>query len=1205
MAVKDHPLHQALPLMVFLLYATAAAGQASCSMQSASWASAYGLQSSYVPGAVLNPTPSALKTVHFSIHVWPDPNNFGSLFNDPWNIPYLQQVLPAAEHIYANNDLPSDPVMPMAYYQGFTDTKIRFQLDAIYFNSNTTIFPLPGSAGALMNAAAIAEHPECARTVNIHIVNQWAAGGNGQAQLPLLNDFETMPWIVRAGGHQWMNDQIVAVWAGSIAHEIAHCLGLNHLYLNQFSSYDACSAANADFLDDAITTLPNPNCNLPTQPGCDVCWYNTCSVSNDPSQQPVGDPSYYCCNNIMGGTNMGNTYNFTPLQLGRMHRSLMVANVAPYAWGFDPAPYALAQNETWDFPVKFYQDIIIPAGVTLTVKCELHMVPQAGIIVQPGGRLVVDGGRIQAARFATERWRGIQLNGSPNLPQSYANQGVVELLNGAVIADAIVGINVGGLSLTTGSGGIVRSIGSTQVPIRFVNCARAVRFYPYLQPSPLIPGTYLANLSSFTATRFEVDPAFMTYPGATPFLEHVRLNRVVGIRFRSCTFINTRTAATSAELGHGIRAQDAHFFALGSRFEGLDHGIHATGIQPYGWFQAQANVFKNNICGVYASQPTGCRIVGNRFVMGLRDVQLTNPVEQFWFGYHRGIFMHETAKFTIQGNVLERDDDPLADELTEGIVIGYNRDYNDVVRSNRTINLNRGFVGEGVSCSTVAGYASVIGLQFKCNECQNTPVNIWSRPDGSVPLIAQQQHSIRAHQGDLNSLADNQLDNWPAGGISTDDFRVTTSFTPIKYLNRAAAPYAPTDWSLPNMAFPWLIDPPPTNTCPIISEPPYALVPPAPQESVQHLYAGKLAYGNVRYQYDQLIDGGSTDEVVEEITTTWPQDYLELRTYLLSKSPYLSVDALKQAMEKEGFPDAIRAEVCIANPEATQSDGFIKWLMTDCTQPLPEYLIGSVVASWDNRTYRSTLELQMAQHHERYSQGALALSDKLLADTVAFPLDSLIRIWQEVRTPAARYAEALALMEQGAYSAASQLISSLPVEHKLKSPELLEQQRMLAWIAFVQQLRLSGRTEAELTLAEIAQLEQLIGDAQDRPAVWVGQLLCFHYDLCRTIHTGAGEDPKRLPYTAESTRGISSTVQFSAVPNPASAWISLSFKADEEARAIVMSDLAGRTTDRVMVDGNEGQVIWDCRRVPAGTYLVSLYASSGALLAVQRAIIKP
>ena len=738
-----------------------------------------------------------------------------------------------------------------------------------------------------------------------------------------------------------------------------------------------------------------------------------------------------------------------------------------------------------------------------------------------------------------------------------------------------------------------------------MNCGIGVQFDPYLSTAPGAPWTYLANASFFRSTRFECTPTYLTGAGNNAFTQHARLNRVYGILFRSCTFINTREASTSNELGHGIRAQDAHFFAIGSRFEGLDHGIHATGIQPYGWFQAQANVFKNNICGVYASQPTGCRIVGNRFVMGLRNVVLTGFPDNQFQNFHRGIFMHETAKFTIQGNVLERDDDPMADESLEGIVVGYNRDYNDVVRSNRTIKLDRGFVGEGVSCSTVPGYASVIGLQFKCNECQNTPVNIWSRPDGSVPLVAQQQHSIRAHQGDLSSLADNQLDNWPWGSAGTDDFRVTTNFTPIKYLHRATAPYAPTDWSLPNMAFPWLIDPPPASTCPTIQEPPYALTPQHPQVSALDLHEGKLAYGNIRYQYDLLIDGGSTDEVVEEITAAWPQDYLELRAYLLSKSPYLSVDALKQAMEKDGFPDAIRAEVCIANPEATQSDGFIKWLMIDCAQPLPEYLIGSIVASWDNRTYRSTLELQMAQHHERYSQGALALTDNLLTDTMAFSLDSLIRIWQEVRTPAARYAEALALMELGAFGAASDLINNLPVEHKLKGPEVQEQQRMLDWIGFVEDLRQSGRNEAELTPGEIVQLEQLIGDAQDRPAVWIGQLLCFHYDLCRTIHTGAGDDPKSLPHNTGSLTNATKKASLVATPNPATTWLSLSFNTNDlgDAAALEIRDLTGRAIHRTIVAGAEGQVIWDCQSIMSGTYTAVLFAGSGETMAVCRLLI--
>ncbi|MFN3875115.1 MAG: hypothetical protein ACK4L7_04295, partial [Flavobacteriales bacterium] len=170
------------------------------------------------------------------------------------------------------------------------------------------------------------------------------------------------------------------------------------------------------------------------------------------------------------------------------------------------------------------------------------------------------------------------------------------------------------------------------------------------------------------------------------------------------------------------------------------------------------------------------------------------------------------------------------------------------------------------------------------------------------------------------------------------------------------------------------------------------------------MQAHKLAYGNSRYLYQQLIDGGNTDEVVTEITDAWPQDYLDLRAYLLSRSPYLSVEALMQAMEKTGFPDAIRAEVCIANPDATQKEGFIKWLEFDCSQPLPTYLINNIKESWDTKTFRTDLEASIAGHHAAMSWAAANLVAWHAFSGAANANDDMRAAWQEVRTPAARYA---------------------------------------------------------------------------------------------------------------------------------------------------------------------------------------------------------
>ncbi len=641
----------------------------------------------------------------------------------------------------------------------------------------------------------------------------------------------------------------------------------------------------------------------------------------------------------------------------------------------------------------------------------------------------------------------------------------------------------------------------------------------------------------------------------------------------------------------------------------MDHGIHSTGSQPHAWFEAQNNVFKNNICGTYVSGQLGCRIVGNRFVMGLRNVALTDPSEANWFGYHRGIFSHQTFKFNIQRNVLERDAAPTATQPTEGIVIGYDENYNDVVRSNRAVNLNRGFVGEGINCSTT-GAASIIGLQFKCNENETVNVNIWSRPDASVAPLLQQTHSIRTLQGDPSSLADNKLDPWTFGTASTDAFRVTNPLIPVKYVHRNSAPYVPTDFSLPNVALLWTVNPAPANTCPTIGEPPFGIAPQDPAVSALELENEKLAYGNVRYQYDQLIDGGNTDEVVGEITGTWPEDFLQLRTYLLSKSPYLSVEALMSAMKKEGFPDAIRAEICIANPEATQKEGFLKWLQEDCEPPLPGYLLESIQASWNTQTYRSTLEAQLAHHHERYSQAAVEWSEHYMLDSTGVPTDSLLRIWQEVRTPSARYAEASIYLERGEYAAARAVVNGMPQEHELKERDAQAQARLLAWVDFLEGVQTIGRVpETDLTETELGALEALIGDEQDQSAVWISNFICFHYERCRVVHSGgeAGEEKSAAHHDSIETKDRSMANSLTLVPNPATSWISISYETNDATGAgyIEVLDIMGRRAHQQRLSGNKGQVVWDCHAVPAGTYTFRFFSGTGEQLAVERAMVKP
>ena len=105
--------------------------------------------------------------------------------------------------------------------------------------------------------------------------------------------------------------------------------------------------------------------------------------------------------------------------------------------------------------------MIVDSGATLTVTCTLSFVPQARLIVRPGGKLIVDGGTLTSA-CAGEMWQGIEVVGDRTQHQNAAHQGTVILRNYATIENAHCAIKTGlaGNEWLTADG-IVQCTGST------------------------------------------------------------------------------------------------------------------------------------------------------------------------------------------------------------------------------------------------------------------------------------------------------------------------------------------------------------------------------------------------------------------------------------------------------------------------------------------------------------------------------------------------------------------------------------------------------------------------------------------------------------------------------------------------------------------------------------------------------------------------
>lgn len=571
------------------------------------------------------------------------------------------------------------------------------------------------------------------------------------------------------------------------------------------------------------------------------------------------------------------------------------------------------------------------------------------------------------------------------------------------------------------------------------------------------------------------------------------------------------------------------------------------------------------------------------FDVGERAVTLDAADEVLWEQHHRGIFLTRCNGLRVMDNTLAEASEPAAP--TEGIVIGYTNTASESIRSNAVSGMDRGYVGEGVSANT--GNPAAIGLQFLCNTNSANGWNIWSRQAEGAPSGELPQHTIRLNQGWQSVPALNYLDN---GINSFVDVRVTT-LSPITYWQVSAPHYAVGNFVGP--VLPTLSGPQVLYGCPIIIS--GATDQLALQGEVEQ---ARQAYAGLRYLYGNLIDGGSTDAVLDEIASAWPQDYWDLRAYLLSRSPYLSVDVLKEAMEKEGFPDAMRAEICIANPEATQKEGFLKWLETECTQPLPEALLEAIEASWSAKTYRATLEMQMGQEHLRMSEAAYALAELLATDDEENGTDRAeeLAALQALRTEEARYDEALLLLGRHQYTQARALINALPGEHALKGKQVDERAHMLWYIDFLEAVHADGRTPAQLTPAEIAQLQAFIAVEHDRPTQWASHLLCYHYGQCRSPYTGdAGQEPKALRRPVSASKPQPEPL-LTLKPNPTDAWVAIDYDLrGAGAGRLEVHDALGRQVEDRTLGSSKGQAVLDTRPWGEGLYVVRLTDAEGRM----------
>lgn len=291
-------------------------------------------------------------------------------------------------------------------------------------------------------------------------------------------------------------------------------------------------------------------------------------------------------------------------------------------YSYNHQPRVISISDDWITPQLLDRDILIQPGKTLKIYSDVRMVETSRIIVEAGATLIVDGGHI--TNMCDEFWEGIEVRGSAYIGQEVPGaQGKVQLINGAIIENARVGIETikrtRSASNTwavfpTSTGGIIQSDGTAT----FLNCRTAVKFNPY----PLDPHINADNLSYFMLTEFIVDDAYLplnesfnleNYNLNEKFEQHVYLNGVSGIDFSGCEFENDIHFPTSFNSyglrGHGIYSVNSDFKInrfdnTASQFINFEYGVYAlSSISTTGLISIYEANFNHNVTGIYISHP--------------------------------------------------------------------------------------------------------------------------------------------------------------------------------------------------------------------------------------------------------------------------------------------------------------------------------------------------------------------------------------------------------------------------------------------------------------------------------------------------------------------------------------------------------------------------------------------------------------------------
>jgi Zn-dependent metalloprotease len=882
-------------------------------------------------------------------------------------------------------------------------------------------------------------------------------------------------------------------------------------------------------------------------------------------------------------------------------------------------PGEVSNTQTWSGTMFASHDVTVNAGAHLTITGTVHFTSGNELIVKPGGRLTVNGGTL-TNNCDDKMWGGIRVLGHSNMPQndfSQNGQSRLHISNGATIEHAVCAIRNFGL---LDNGNInYRSTGAriSAIDAHFIDNAQMISFAPYTNAG------YVAT--SFKNCEFKILPTY-DFDHLLDF-NFVSLHGIKNIYFYGCDFALPSEFNAVVPWVNAISGFNAHFEVRAinlnplcfncnnydrSTFSGFETAIsvHYSGAAGIANIAIDKSDFNNVNNGVFLHAYPTFSVSNSNFVLGNGRRPLNSSMLT-------GIAAELTPVFDLyensfDGRLNKTTGIHIINSLTNNSYT-YKNSFNNMTIGQHFSGFNR--IPEGLShpdeglryfCNVNTGngqydvlvdsaFMDLGGLSFIEIGNPFISINIYSNEQ-----ISNYEQGVAYHQYPGYTGNDN-IGGASSGNVFSEQvvYHIADEVSSQKYSASPIISEQPTR-TIGNVGY--YVEAP--SSCPSRNsgeiwydhiDPlvlqqilPDGQIDPTDNNALSRIYTYlKNDYNTLNYHYKRLMDGGNTEALIENVQE-WEEDVWKVRQELLQKAPFVSEEVLYEEAKDDILPQALRLEVCLANPDATKDPEFIKFLQYEKANPMPAYMINIIKSSWNEKTLRTVMEEEMSKLASNRDFFFNHMLLNMMKDSTLNP--NVLRTKLLDRGSLNDYFfVAETYLSEGEYDNAFRTIYDYtqlnPGLSEITVTEIENYQEYLSWLENLEQ---SGKNIYQLDDYDIQNLVDYVHNSIGRGRVLAHNILCGLYEVCiediperkLTMQGQGNENANRLQNTVKSAVIV--------LPNPAKEYAS--FIWDFGSSSINNYELRIRGVDgksliNQQLSGAQGQWVWDTRSMPGGVYL--------------------